>query len=497
MIRTSSPALWKELFLEKTSNAPLRFDYTFIHTTRQILAVELVKHVNYTTPGQESFLATQPTSTPSPAQHISGNTRFHETEKTILADVTPSESSALSPEDWSDKNDQEEKRFSILEIVKIIRGKNPSLAEKTIVGTFREILLVLSFGECPVNQLDIVLQSVESILPIAKDVGPRYSDVWPRWAVTIQKVRAILRESFPGASQDAWRGKLKDFPLISCLVTDIRSKAPSGLLPAKAIVLIRFYAMELENPSELSTSYHNFSYVINAENNLADTIRKCCTLKWKHFDIAQEYLPDWSGYSPAEWIESFITKAKDATTSIQQQYKPRTDKNDFIHTMSETLRFVSKKRVATTLIEPDDTAEHQNSSAVTQATHKFDGIDNKFLADTTADESELASKNPIKPPPSDQENTLTQTAPTQLPPQKRDSSVVTQPTRERYSRVGKRLPIRPSLNLFKKWPSNDNANFDGLAPDTQHVAPQQRVYRPCSMTSLKLFHLSLHLSPLG
>ena len=467
---TSSPALWEESFLEKTSSLPATSAYKFIHTIRQILVIELGKNVNSTTSKQENILATQPIPIPSPAQNISAKTQFDEIEKTIPADATSSETSVVTPEDWLDKNGKEEKTFSILGIVKIIRGGNPSFAEKTTVGNFREILMVLSFGECPVDQLDLALQSVESLLPIAKDLGPRYTDVWSRWTVTIQKVRAILRESFPSASQNTWRGKLKDFPLISCLATEINRKAPSGLLPAKAVALIRFYAKLVEKPSELENYSIQVFYVINAENNLADTIRKCCTLKWKHSDLAQEYLPDWPGPSPAAWMESFIKKSANAPVIIPIKYHPRSDKHDFIHTMSETLGFASNIVVNTPPSEPDYSAEYENSLAATPPHGIFDDIKITVLADTAAGASEVVTERPVDSPSSQQDDTR-KTEP--IPSQEQNHSVVIQPATNNYSRSGRKHSVRPSFNLFPKQKVNVDADAEGIEPDIAHVVPQQ------------------------
>jgi hypothetical protein len=483
---TSSPALWKQSFLEKTSGTPTTNDYKFIHTIRQILALKLENDVASPTSQREHFLPIHPTSSrsPSTARSISPESQFADIQNVSPSNASASEASVVTPVDRSDKNGQEKPLFSLREIVKTIRGKNPSAAEKAIVGIFREILEVLSFGNCPVDQLDIALKSVEELLPITTILSPRYSEVWSRWSATILVVRDVLRKSFPGASSNQWRGKSGEYPLISCLVTEINGKAHSGLLPAKAIVLIRFYAMRMENPGEFS--FRGLSYVVNPENNLADTIRKCCTLKWMHLAIAQEYLPVWPGASSSEWIEAFEKKAIVAPTQIQKYGRPRSDKYDFIHTIQDTLLYVAKIRIDLPTHEPVNPVTplterapfllpNSISSVAGHLFSKVDDIETRILADTAVTEASAVSNAPI--------NSDVSQHPYAHPAQpipshftlhkKQNSSVLIHPPRDKYSRLSSRkLPVRPSFDLFQEEKSNVDGNTEALPPDIARVIPQ-------------------------
>ena len=402
---TLSTAFWKQSFFEKTSSTPTTSEFKFIHTIRQILALELENDV----------------------------------------------ASVVTPDDRSNKNEQKEPLFSLTKIVKAIRGKNPSAAEKTIVGSFREILEVLSFGNSPVDQLDIALQSVEELLPIATILSPRYSAVWSRWSATILVVRDVLRNSFPSASKDQWQGKVGEYPLISCLVTSIKDKAHSGLLPAKALVLIRFYAMRMEDPPELS--FRGLSYVVDPEKNLADTIRKCCTLKWKYLDIAHEYLPVWPVSSTSDWVESFVKKAIDAPTQTQKPGFPRTDKYDFIHTMRDTLLYVAKIQI--------DFPAHESINPITPLSAHAEKSVSRQHVDSLP--------TPLTSSTLQQHYDFSLAIP---PDHERRTTVVTQPSKEWHSRAGRILPIRPSFNLFHKQHARPDSNTVALAPDAIQVIPQ-------------------------
>lgn len=451
---TSSPTLWRKLFFEKTSSTPTTSEFKFIHTIRQILALELENDVASLSSQREHFLPIQPISlqSQSTASSVSPESQFPNIQNVSPSNASASEASVVSPDDRTDKNDQDEQLFSLREIVKTIRGKNPSAAKKSTVGIFREILEVLSFGNCPVDQLDIALKSVEELLPIATILSPRYSEVWSRWSATILVVRDVLRNSFPSASTDQWQGKVGEYPLISCLVTAIKGKAHSGLLPAKAIVLIRFYAMRMENPHEFS--FRGLSYVANPEKNLADTIRKCCTLKWKHLDIAQEYLPIWPGSSTSDWVESFEKKAIVAPTQIQEYGRPRTDKYDFIHTLQDTLSYVAKIRIDFPAPEPVNPVTPLSAHAEESVSRQH--VDSLPIPPTSST------------PPQHHDSSLV------IPPdQERRTTVVTQPTKERYSRSGRKLSAGPSFDLFREHPVRPDTNTVALAPDAIRVVPQQ------------------------
>lgn len=216
---------------------------------------------------------------------------------------------------------------------------NPANGELA-VSTFREILGVLSFDESISDQLDSTLQSIEMLLPIAESFDRKYTDVWPRWAVTIQQIRGILKNQIPDNAihknekpANPWRGKLGKFPLITCLVTPIESAAPSGITPAKAILLIRSYG-RTRNDGAFSTEYPDF------EKFLADSIRKSCS---RPVDQFWKFVPPWTSMANGEWRNSFLHSTRNfSSTSFRFQYPVRTN-FQVIQSLRRTLELVSRE----------------------------------------------------------------------------------------------------------------------------------------------------------
>ncbi len=351
------------------------------NTNSATLVPELDRHVNTRPSKPENPLPAQPIHTQSPKQHSS---------------VVTQPPSRLD------------------EIEKIILGDNPSADEVSTAKTFREILSVISFCDRPVDKLDIVLQAIEPLLPIAEALCPRFSDIWPRWAATICKVLDILRNLFGSSpllpQEKYWRSKLGEHPLISCLVTEIDKAAPSGLLPAKAILLSGYYAIYEELDLHFA---ERFTFFVG-EKILANTIRKCCTLKWTHLQLAQMYLPEWPISSPEKWKELFFEKANE--TPPTNPYLRYPDKHSFIHTIQLILEYTNQNQ--------KNTPRHEHTV-------------------------------------------------TKLPLQEQDHSVVIQPATNNYSRSGRKHSVRPSFNLFPKQRAHVDADSDGLAPDMIHIIPLQ------------------------
>lgn len=207
-------------------------------------------------------------------------------------------------------------------------------------STFREILTVLSFDESIYGQLDLTLQSLETLLPIAESFDHKYTSVWPRWASTIQQIRGILKNQIPEiAAQKSrkptnpWHGKMGKYPLLACLCTSVESSAHSGLTPAKAILLIRAYGCT-QNDGTFSAKYPDF------EKFLADSIRKSCSCQ---ADLYWKLIPPWNGSDNAGWRESFLMSTRNyRSVSVMSPFPMRTN-YQAIHALKITLELVSRK----------------------------------------------------------------------------------------------------------------------------------------------------------
>jgi hypothetical protein len=449
-INSMPPSLWRDTFLDISSRSPATFGYEFIHAARKILLYK------------DEFESHNPLSQPA-TQNDSLR---------ISTGLTYVDSKLISSIGTEGPTNLNKKTIAIFDIVKMIRGTNPTEFDRRTVGTFREILMVISFGDFPADQLDIALKSIEQLMPIVKELSPIYTETWEQWTTTILKVRGLLNNIFPNAIQDKWRGQLKDSPLISCITSEIKANAPTGLLPAKAIVLIRFYAKLVKNPSELENSKFQIFHVFNAENNLADTIRKCCTLKWKHRELAQEYLPSWPSDSPEKWIESFIKNSKRMPKYYPDPHRPRSYNLDFIHTILETLNFTSSKSDNMASRGAAHLFESGKSQFTTQPNKNVDVIEAKVTSDTDAATLDVVAIKQINSV-SLQQIPYRPTEELASPPTTKSFSVTTRPSHERISRSGKSQSVRPSLNLFQKLPSYEDADSDSIAPELQTVEPVQ------------------------
>lgn len=316
-------------------------------------------------------------------------------------------------------------KFRVIE--RMILGENPTDADTSTAESFREILKVLLFDESIFDQLGSVLQEIEPLLAIAGEFDKRYTDVWVRWASTISVVRNILQKSFSQPSitlsenykgkkpPNPWHRKVGKFPFITCLIAEINHKPSSGLLPVKAILLIRFYG-RYKNDGIFSPDFYTY------DKFLADTIRKFCNST--HSRSGMKFIPAWSGSSPAEWKTAFfsLTARFAPDKRFVPDYPSRTPL-DALYALNKTLSLVSNE-------EPE-------SSPFTQPENPF----------------------PAQPKYS--------------PPHDRRNTVVTQPSNERYSRSGRKLSAGPSFDLFREQPVRPDTNTVALAPDAIRVIPQQ------------------------
>lgn len=352
-----------------------------------------------------------------PAEHTSIDAApFHEPGNALPTHTAPpiADSAEIGPDS----------KFKVIE--RIILGENPSDADAATAESFREILKVLMFDESIYDQLGSVLQTIEPLLPIAAEFDKRYTDVWIRWASTIPVVLDILR-NLPHSSVTSpnnqkgkinlnpWHRKIGKFPFITCLNAEINHKPSTGLLPAKAILLIRFYS-RYRNDGIFSPDFYPY------EKFLADTIRKFCNSSRSL--LGMESIPAWSGSSPAEWRTTFLSLGiRFAPDKRFVSYYPNRSPFDALYALYKTLLFVSNDK-------------------------------------------------PNHSPPTQQESPFP-TQPQYSPPHDRRTTVVNQPTEERYSSSGRKLSVGPSFDLFHEQPTRPDINTAALAPDAVRVVPQQ------------------------
>lgn len=283
-------------------------------------------------------------------------------------------------------------------------------------STFREILGVLSFDESISGQLDSTLQSVETLLPIAESFDHKYTNVWPRWAVTIRQIREILKNQIPENAihknekpANPWRGKLGKYPLITCLITPIESAALSGGTPAKAILLIRSYG-RTRNDGTFLTGYSDF------EKFLADSIRKSCSRPADHL---WRFVPPWTSTANAEWRNSFLHSTR--------YFKPLTSR--FAHPSRFYFHVILSLKKTLELVSGDDDSN-------TKGSH---------------------------PPP----------AAMHTPPQERSQSVVFQPPDiHEKDQTTKKRAKRSAFSYIYEQPTAPISDTEGLAPVSVHATSQ-------------------------
>ncbi len=342
---------------------------------------------------------------------------------------------------------------TLVEIKECLLGSRTP-EEEAAANTFLEILEVISFRDSPIENLDSVLQAIEPLLPIAEAFDQKHTSTWSQWASTIAKIREIFRRNLisnlstaslskdkTAISASIWRGKAGKFPDIACLVAEIDKEAPTGLIAAKAILLINLYQRFVGAEGEMSDYSSNYS-----KKYLADTLRKCCSLKWQHVGLAERFLPEWPLYSAAEWKDLFISGAprrKNIRQSFLDQHEElgiRPTNHDFncFYTMQEILSLASAKQ-----------------------------------------KQALSSpKGSI---------TSMQTASLRDPHLEISSSVVTDFHFDRSSELERKAPNRPTFDVYPKLRSSIDAASDALSPRIIHVIPQQdtTIDQPLQLPSIQ------------
>jgi hypothetical protein len=233
------------------------------------------------------------------------------------------------------------------------------------------------------------LQSIETLLPIAESFDQKYTNVWSRWASTIQQIREFLKNQNPekatqknGKPTNPWHGKMGKYPLLACLCTSVESTAHSGLTPAKAILLIRSYG-RTQNDGAFSAEYPDF------EKFLADSIRKSCSGR---VDSFWKLVPPWNSSDNAAWHSSFLhSTQRFRSVSFQFQHPVRTN-FQVIQTLRKTLELVSRKDGLDTNGNPHHPATRSHSLE----THLKEQNQSIIFQPPDAHEKALTNKNRAK-----------------------------------------------------------------------------------------------------
>lgn len=286
----------------------------------------------------------------------------------------------------------------------------------------KEILWVLSIPRLDaniaetLNLFSVALSSLAQVIPIAESLDEQNAALWHNWATTIPSIQDSLLAR--GAASGRNPKPPKTF--LPGLIAPLADGAPSGLLPAKAVWLIGRHLRYEEEEVNFAERFNLFSR--DEEDNLANTIRKCCTLRWKHLDLARQYLPDWPGNSAPEWKLDFLKCASSAPRYSSEYWGGA----DFIRTMASILHAVSNKTTAG-VIQCGETSSQQEN--VPPEGHRH----NQEIR------TSVITRLPAE------HNTFT-------------------PRNER--------PRRLSFTYFRKPIPDADSNSEGLAPKVIHATPQ-------------------------
>ena len=333
---------------------------------------------------------------------------------------------------------------------------------ETNVETFREIFRVLRFRCQSVEQLDYVLQSLETLLPISASFDNRFADVWSRWLTIVCTLRKTLQDRLSGAVLAPQEIQfLEAQELIGALIAVSAKNVHSGLVAAKAILIVGLYAKyhqyEIDFKKHTVSIFPEWNYRHSGERNLAIAIARCYLAKKSVFlGLAKQFLPEWPCATTSHWTEEFISNSTDVPNdeSYKDQYGYHPDKYTFIRTIRRILDSVSAPA-------EDFMPRQQNA-------------------------------NSLSTPPTSSTSPPEQNSPLVIQPARdRRTTVVTQASKESYSRSGRKLSVGPSFDLFREQPVRLDIDAAALAPDAIRVIPQQdtaadQPARPASVQSLEI-----------
>ena len=290
---------------------------------------------------------------------------------------------------------------------------------------------MLEIGATEIDHLAAALQAIWPLLPLAEAFDTDNKETWKHWASTTLKVQNILRK-IPHPPPK--KLKVTATPFLSCWIAAIDARAPTGVLPAKAIWLIGRRMRYLEGESVTVRLYTPAQ-----ELDLANALRKCSTLEWVHLDEARSRIPNWPSSSPLAWKNAVLEQSR-LVSGFHFSY-PTTF--DFLRTLRKILK----------RIEPSDhplPSAPNKPALIRQMTSVLRKISvNKSLL-SAADGSQFSER---QHPDTDLDIVI-------------HSSVRDTPPRDGTTR-------RPPFNYFRSPVSSIDVDASGLAPESRHVKPQK------------------------
>ncbi|NCQ40230.1 hypothetical protein [Shewanella vesiculosa] len=317
-------------------------------------------------------------------------------------------------------------------------AKNDTADGISSVNTFAELTWVLGISPAVVGYLDAALLAIWPLLPLAESFDEQSQEVWKNWASTVLKVRGILQRDPIDAPN---KPELATRSFLSSWITAINSDAPSGLLPAKAIWLIGRHKRYTEEVIGFAERFHLFSH--DEESNLADTLRKCSTLKWKHLQVAHEYLPDWPSSSPAEWKMAFLERVERAPYYPNSTYP---DKHAFLWTLKKILNRTAQRK---TYPAPD------SKPTKSELIRKMATLLQKISYSKSLPNGSSMEQHPGEPPSVADSDIFILSRPSYTPAKHRH-----------------RTSSRPSFIYFQEPVSSNEVDAVALAPSSLYVEPQ-------------------------
>lgn len=290
---------------------------------------------------------------------------------------------------------------------------------------------MLGISPSEIGHLATALHAIQPLLPLAEAFDEDNQEKWKHWASTILKVQNILRQLPPTIPPKL---KLATTPLLCSWITEINPRAPSGVLPARAIWLIGRHIRYLEGESATVRLFTPAQ-----ELDLSNTLRKCSTLEWVHLDEARSRIPNWPSSSPLAWKNAVLEQSR-LVSGFHFSY-PTTF--DFLRTLGKILK----------RIEPSDhplPSTPNKPALIRQMTSVLRKISvNKSLL-SAAVGSQFSER---QHPDTDHDIVI-------------HSSVSDTPARDGTTR-------RPPFNYFRSPVSSGDVDASGLAPESRHVKPQK------------------------
>lgn len=304
----------------------------------------------------------------------------------------------------------------------------------SVAANFQFFIHITAFPEEKFKQLSEFLQKVEPLLPFARALDTRHTEIWARWQQSLSSVLAFLkvRHSIESGihyqnEHLSWFKQLDTFYLPASLSADIPPEAGTRLSVMKAILLIGHHADQFEYEAYREQSL----FKLKSLQNVADTLRKCAKPDWVNFPLLLRYVPEWKG-SAAVWRQQFLE-----LTSALPKYKNAfqyPEKHEYLHTLRNILHHVS--------LSPAHSPHDEQGSP--------------------------------------------EVLPEQRLPEAADLVVNFAPGDQATHEKKKETRLSPSFDLFAKYPPTADGNVEGLPPAVLHVVPQSDtpIDEPAPLASL-------------